>query len=280
MKAKKIILTVFVILVALLFATALIYYYIKFNNQDEQISCLLACLLVSGMFGPMFFLPSYFKSKENYPLSTAFINYSILIVESTTMLLGLILYGDSLGDYGRIYILLIYGFFIFHTFSYPKKFLNSLIQFIVPMGYIAFNIIKLKFFSDTTALSSLDIIHNSLFKSGYLFAWGLIIGGLLVFSKFWYMSRNQDKYKQELKGVDNIKTLYVPFILYIVFIFLPGVWYMSHGFEDFFESKGSLVFLLISIVYFLYLIYTQGKNFGNQLRNFLTGKTQKDTIKN
>lgn len=270
--SKKIIFIIFVILVGLAFAATTMYYFIKFNNQDERISGLIISLLVSSLIGPMFFLPSYLNSKEAYALKTAFVNYFMMILESVTLFLGLTLYGDTIGEYGHAYLLLIYAFFGFHIFSYPKKLSKSLIQLIVPIAYITLNIVQLNFFHDTatTNLSNFDIIYDSLFKNGYLFTWGLIIGGLLVFGKFSYMSLNQNKYKQELTGVKNIKTLYIPFILYTIFLFIPGVWYMSHGFEKFFELEGSLFFNFINIAYFLYIIYAQGQNFSNQFKKFLT----------
>lgn len=270
--SKKIIFIIFVILIGLALAVTTMYYFIKFNNQDERISGLIISLLVSSLIGPMFFLPSYLNSKEPYHLKTTFVNYFMMILESVTLFLGLTLYGDTIGEYGHAYLLLIYAFFGFHIFSYPKEFSKSLIQLVVPIAYIILNIVQLNFFHDTatTNLSNFDIIYDSLFKNGYLFTWGLIIGGLLVFGKFSYMSLNQNKYKQELTGVKNIKTLYIPFVLYTVFIFIPGVWYMSHGFGNFFELEGSLFFDFINIAYSLYIIYAQGQNFSNQFKKFLT----------
>jgi hypothetical protein len=271
MKIKKFIFIVFVILTEFAFISALIYDSLKFNNQNEKISNLFIILLISGLIGPMFFLPAYFNSKETYSLPTAFVNYIMMIFESVTMLLGLTLYGNSIGSYGQFYLLVIYMFFGVHIFSYPKIFKSSLIQLVVPAGYIFLNIVASKLHSQTT-LSSLEIIYTNLFKNGYIFTWSLIIGGLIVFGKFWYMSLNKNRYKHELDGVQNLKTLFIPFILFTVFIFMPGAWYMSHGFKDFFEFKGSLFVVLVDVVYFVYLIYAKGRNLSDQFDKFLTGK--------
>ncbi len=269
MKVKKILFVIFVILAGLAFLVAMIYDIAKNNSQNEQLSGLLATLFVSGLVGPMFFLPTYLNSKESYGLPTAFINYFMMILESVTMLLGLTLYGSAIGGYGQFYLFLIYAFFGFHIFSYPKKFISSLIQLAVPIGYIVLNVIELKYFSHST-LNNFEIIYNGLFKNGFVFTWALITGGFLVFGKFWRMSLNPNKYREELKNVNNLKTLYVPLILYTVFIFIPGIWYMSHGFENFFELKGSSFFYLADIVYFIYAVYTQGQNFSKQFTRFLT----------
>jgi len=274
---KKIIFIVFVILVGLSFVGATIYYLIESNGQNENISDVLASVLVSGLFGAMFFLPSYLTSEETYTLPTAFVNYFIMIMESTTMLIGFELYGKAIGSYGNVFVLLIYAFFGLHLFAYPKKFLKSLVQLAVPIVYMALNIMGLKFFSSTT-LNSFDIFYKSLSQNGYLFTWGLIIGGFLVFSKFWYMSRYQNKFKEGLRSINNIKTLYIPFIIYTIFIFIPGVWYLSRGFENFFKIEGSLFFVLISIAYFASIIYFQGQNFSNQLEKLFSGKLQKKII--
>jgi hypothetical protein len=271
MKIKKIIFAAFVILTELAFIAALVYDSIKFNNQNEKLSYLLFILLISGLIGPMFFLPAYFNSKETYTLPTAFVNYITMIFESVTMLLGLTLYGNSIGSYGQFYLPVIYMFFGFHIFSYPKIFKNSLIQLVVPIGYIFLNIVGLKLHSQIT-LSSLEIIYTNLFKNGYIFTWSLVIGGLIAFGRFWYMSLNKNRYKQELDGVQNLKTLYIPFVLYTVFIFIPGAWYMSHGFKNFFEFKGASFAVLIDGVYFVYLIYAKGRNLSDQFNKFFTGK--------
>jgi len=274
MKIKKYIFVAFVILAELAFISAMAYYSLKFNNQNEKIADLLIILIVSGSIGTLFFLPTYLNSKETYSLPTAFTNYVIMIFESATLLFGLILYGSSIGSYGAFYIPVIYAFFGLHMFSYPKFFLSSLIQLVVPVGYIFLNIAGLKLFSQTT-LSSYEITYISLFRNGFVFSWSLTIGGFIVFSRFWYMSLNINKYKQELENVQNLKTLYIPFVLYAVFIFIPGVWYMSHGFESFFEINGSLYTVLIDIVYFVLLIYIKSQNLSNQFGRFLTGRYEK-----
>lgn len=252
----------------------MVYYSLKFNNQNEKISIFLLMLIASGLIGSMFFLPTYLNSKIDYTLPTVFVNYFIMIIESVTMLFGITVFGNSIGNYGVFYLSVIYIFFGIHMFSYSKNFVNSLIQFVVPIGYIFFNIAFLKYFSQTT-MSSFEIICSSLFKNGFIFTWSLTIGGLIVFGKFWYMSLHKDKYKQDLGGVQNLKTIYIPFVLYTVFIFIPGVWYMSHGFENFFESKDSLFLILIDIVYFVFLIFFKSQNLSNQFGKFLSGQNEK-----
>ena len=276
MKINKYIFVTYVILVELAFIAALVYYILKFNNQNEKIADLLIILIVSGSIGTMFFLPTFLNSKDAYALPTAFVNYAIMIFESVTLLFGLTLFGNSFGNYGTFYLFVLYAFFGLHMFSYSKSFLSSLIQLIIPLGYICVNFVGLKMFSQTT-FSSFESIYISTFKNGYIFSWSLIIGGLIIFGRFWYMSLNINKNKQELEGLQNLKTLYIPFVLYIVFIFIPGVWYMRHGFENFFEFNGSFFTVLIDIVYFVFLIYMKSQNLSNQFGKYLTGKYEKAT---
>jgi len=269
MKIKKTLLVTFVILAGLAMLLAMVYNITKNSGQNEQLSGLLITLFISGLIGPMFFLPTYLRSKESYGLPTAFINYSLMILESVTMLLGLTLYGNAIGGYGQVYLLLIYAFFGFHIFSYPRKFLSSLVQLVIPLGYIILNVVEFKYLSHSN-LGSFEIVYNGLFKNGFIFTWGLIIGGFLAFCKFWYLSLKPNKHQEELKNVNNLKTLYIPLILYIIFIFIPGIWYLSHGFQNFFINNSSILFYLLDIIYFAYIIYTLGQNFSSQLQKFLT----------
>ncbi len=269
----------FVIAIFLLFFSFFIYYAVVIGmDTDEKVSFGILSLAFSSLMGIMFFIPVHlhFLKSDKYTFYTAISNYFLMLLESSIMILGFTLSDYEAGSYSQWFFILVYIFFGFHMFSYPLTLKKSLYMLAAPIGYVILSIL------DKGTNSYLQAIISAAAEAGYVFTFSLIIAGLYTFVNFWYRARKNLIRPDE--QVENRKTLYIPLILYAVFIFIPGMWYLLPGIGNYFSFSSSIYLLLVSIIYFIFILLQKVRTLGTELVDFMGGrkevKTEEDEATN
>jgi len=253
----------FVIFIFIFLFISLFYYGIEYgyDKEHEKSFFILASLFISSFVGALIFMPSHleFCKDNNYNLPTAISNYILMMTESSIMFLGLYLTNENTvgGWYASIFYLLLFFFFGFHMFSYPRTLKESILMLAPNLLYVL-----------SSLMNSKNIINDMFLtfaKMGYILLFSLVIAGFLMFLKPSIGLLKSDADKQ-------LKTLFLIFSsLYLLFIFIPGILYLLPELKNYFMNESGYK-LIISIVYFSYILYEKITKLTNELTDFISVK--------
>jgi len=169
-----------------------------------------------------------------------------MLIESTIMLLGFnTSENTSIDWYAPYFIVIIYIFFGIYTFSYPRNIKQS---FSILSSYMLINVLNSIEYSSFN-WNTLILQWTS---TGYIFLLALICSGILFIIKVWLKNRNIFSNKNPTFK----KILIIYFILYSIFILIPGLIYLSSKFINFIHQISTYA-IIINLIFFIYHLFSK-----------------------